>query len=248
LIAGTLALGACASAPPVAPLAPEVEAVRARLEDGWRSFKDLRTLAEISIRQGARSQRFAGVLLLKAPSALRFEALAPFGSPILVVTGSPEQVTIWEVAGNRAFLLPSTPDANRRWLGLALPTEDLVALLAGHVRPLRAPRTGALLPSDERGPSLRLTGAEGTQRVWLDPAGRPLAVEWTEVKNPLRVTFTRAGDDAAAAGGPRAIRLVTLDGRLDVLVEYREPAVDTGFDPALLLLTVPQGVEIQDFR
>ena len=248
LIAGTLALGACASAPPAAPLPPEVEGARAGLDDAWRSFKDLRTLAEVSIRQGERSQRFAGVLLLKGPGSIRFEALAPFGPPVLVVAGNAEQVTIWEVARNRAYLLPSSPDANRRWLGLALPTEDLVALLAGHVRPLRAPRTGALVAPDERGPSVRLSGAEGTQRVWLDPAGRPLAVEWTEVKNPLRVTFTRAADDAAAAGGPRAIKLITLDGRLEVSVQYREPLVDTGFDPALLSLSVPQGVEIQDFR
>jgi hypothetical protein len=105
-----------------------------------------------------------------------------------------------------------------------------VALLAGHVRPLRAPRTGALLPPDERGPSLRLTGPDGTQRVWLDPPGRPLTVEWTEVKNPLRVTFIRAGDDAAAAGGPRAIRLVTPDasGRVGGV---SRPAVDTGSTP-----------------
>jgi outer membrane lipoprotein-sorting protein len=230
------------------PLAPEVEAERARLEDAWRSFLDLRTLAEISIRQGDRSQRFAGVLLLKAPAALRFEALSPFGPPLLVVAARPEQVTIWEVARNRAYLLPSTPDANRRWLGLALSTEDLVALLAGHVRPLRAPRSGALVPPDETGPSLRLTGAEGTQRIWLDAPGRPLKVEWTEGKNPMRVTFTRTERDPSAGIVPQTIRLVTLDGRLEVSVTYREPAVDTGFDPALLTLTVPQGVEIQDFR
>jgi hypothetical protein len=243
-----LGLGACATAPPAAPLAPEVEAQRARLEDAWRSFVDLRTLAEISIRQGDRSQRFAGALLLKAPAGLRFEALSPFGPPLLVVAARPEQVTIWEVARNRAYLLPSTPDANRRWLGLALSTEDLVALLAGHVRPLRAPRSGALVPPDETGPSLRLTGAEGTQRIWLDAPGRPLKVEWTEGKNPMRVTFTRTESDPSAGVVPKTIRLVTLDGRLEVSVTYREPAVDTGFDPALLTLTVPQGVEIQDFR
>jgi hypothetical protein len=243
-----LGLGACATAPPAAPLAPEVEAQRARLEDAWRSFVDLRTLAEISIRQGDRSQRFAGALLLKAPAGLRFEALSPFGPPLLVVAARPEQVTIWEVARNRAYLLPSTPDANRRWLGLALSTEDLVALLAGHVRPLRAPRSGALVPPDETGPSLRLTDAEGTQRIWLDAPGRPLKIEWTEGKNPMRVTFTRTERDPSAGVVPQTIRLVTLDGRLEVSVTYREPAVDAGFDPALLTLTVPQGVEIQDFR
>ena len=44
------------------------------------------------------------------------------------------------------------------------------------------------------------------------------------------------------------ITLVTLDGRLEVAVTYQAPAFDTGFDPGLLALDVPQGVEIQDFR
>jgi hypothetical protein len=224
-----------------------VEGARARLEDAWRSFVDLRSLADITIQQGRRPQRLSGVLLLKAPATFRFEALSPFGPPLLVVAGSPESVTVWEVLRNRAYLLPSTADANRRWLGLALPAEDLVAFLAGQVRPMSAPRTGSLVPPDETGSSLRLSGPEGTERVWLDPRGRPLKVEWTEGKSPLRVTFTRAedgGDDVP----PREIRLQTLDGKLEVSVVYREPRLNSGLDAALLTLTVPQGVEIQDFR
>ena len=208
---------------------------------------DLRSLADITIRQGGRAQRLSGVLLLKAPAAFRFEALSPFGPPILVVSGSPESVTVWEVLANRAYLLPSTPAANRRWLGLALSAEDLVALLSGHVRPMPAPRTGTLMPPDETGASLRLSGPEGTQRIWLDARGRPSKVEWTEGKSPLRVTFTRAEDEGDGVP-PREIRLQTLDGKLEVSVVYREPRLNSGLDTALLALTVPQGVEIQDFR
>ena len=224
-----------------------MEAARARVEDAWRSFRDLRSLADITIRRGGRVQRLSGVLLLKAPTAFRFEALSPFGPPILVVAGSPESVTVWEVLQNRAYLLPSTPEANRRWLGLALSAEDLVAFLAGQVRPMPAPRTGALMPPDETGSPLRLSGPEGTQRIWLDPAGHPLKVEWTEGKSPLRVTFTR-GEGGGDPAPPREIRLQTLDGKLDVSVVYHEPQLNRGLDAALLTLTVPQGVEIQDFR
>jgi hypothetical protein len=224
-----------------------VEGARARLEDTWRTFRDLRSLTDITIHQGRRVQRLSGVLLLKAPAGFRFEALTPFGPPLLVVAGSPESVTVWEVLRNRAFLLPSTPDANRRWLGLALSAEDLVAFLAGQVRPMPTPRSGAVLPPDETGPSLSLSGPEGTQRTWLDPKGRPVKVEWTEGKSPLRVTFRRAGDGGDGAP-PQEVRLQTLDGKLDVAVVYREPRLDSGLDAALLPLTVPQGVEIQDFR
>jgi len=40
----------------------------------------------------------------------------------------------------------------------------------------------------------------------------------------------------------------TTDGKLQVAIKYRRPQIDTGFDPDLLRVTVPEGVEIQDFR
>jgi outer membrane lipoprotein-sorting protein len=222
-----------------------VEGARARLEDAWRSFVDLRSRADITIRQGKRVQRLSGVLLLKAPAAFRFEALSPFGPPLLAVAGSAESVTVWEVLRNRAYLLRHS----RR-----KPPLVGVAVRGGSSgapgrsgRPMPAPRAGSLLPPDETGSSLQLSGSEGNQRIWLDATGRPLKVEWTEGKSPLRVTIART-EDAAAAPGPREIRLETLDGKLEVSVVYREPRLDSGFEAALLPLTVPQGVEIQDFR
>ena len=245
LLLASLSLAACATVPAPRPLPPEAEAARARLERRWQAFSDLRTLANIEIRRGERSERLAGVLLLRAPASLRFEGLSPFGPPILLVSASGDGVTVWEVLKNRAYLLPSSPEANRRWLGLALGAEDLVALLSGHALPMREPLAGAMLPADESGPSLSLSGADGSQRIWLDPeTGRTRRVEWTGGKSPLRVSFTGGGP----AEPPTGLTLATLDGRLVVRVRYQGPQLDSGFDPELMRLTVPQGVEIQDFR
>jgi outer membrane lipoprotein-sorting protein len=199
----------------------------------------------MTVRRGGRAQRFSGVLLLLSePAGLRFEALTPFGMPVLVVAGDPKSVTLWEVLDNRAFIAPASPEANRRWLGLALAVEDLVALLSGRVRPLPDPTSVELLAPDTVGPSLRLAGAPGEQRIWFDPdSGRARQVEWTG-KNPWRVTFSPAPTD----GPPAGLQLETPDGTLRVSVTYRDPKMNTGLDPALLSLTVPEGVRIQDFR
>lgn len=226
-------------------MAAEARAALAGLEQHRRSLRDLRSLAEMTVRRGGRAQRFSGVLLLLSePAGLRFEALTPFGMPVLVVAGDPQSVTLWEVLDNRAFIAPASPEANRRWLGLALAVEDLVALLSGRVRPLADPTSVELVAPDVVGPSLRLSGNPGEQRIWFDPdSGQARQVEWTG-KNPWRVTFSPAPAD----GPPVGLQLETPDGTLRVSVTYRDPKMNTGLDPALLSLTVPEGVRIQDFR
>jgi len=239
LLLGALLLsGGCALLPPRQPLPPEVLSTRAELEARWREFRDLRSLTDITIRRAGRVDRLSGVLLLRAPASLRFEALAPFGPPLLVVSSDAETVTLWEVAQERAFMGRATPDANRRWLGLALGSEELVALLAGYALPALDPLSGTMLPPDDIGPSVMFETADGRQRIWLDPvSGDSRQVEWTGGSQPARAIFVENG-----------VRLATLDGKLDVSVSYRDPQRDTGFDPELLKLTVPQGVRILDFR
>ena len=234
-------------APVPPPVSEEARAALAQIEEYRLSLRDLRSRAEIRIRRNGRTQRLTGVLLLLGePASLRFEALpsAALPTPVLIVAGNPQSVTIWEVLDNRAYIAPASPDANRRWLGLALGVEDLVPLLAGRVRPMPDPTAVELLAADGVGPSLRLTGAPGEQRIWFDPdSGQARQVEWTG-KNPARVTFTPAPAD----GPPAGFTLETADASLRVSVVYREPRMNTSFDPVLLTLTVPQDVRIQDFR
>jgi outer membrane lipoprotein-sorting protein len=243
----TASLSACATAPPApAPLiADEARAALARIEQHRRSLVDLRSLADITVRRSGRAQRLSGVmLLLGEPASLRFEALSPFGTPVLIVAGDPQSLTLWEVLDNRAYLAPASPEANRRWLGLALGGEDLVALLAARARPLPDPTRVELVAPDETGPSVRLTGRDVEQRIWFDlDSGQARQVEWTG-KNPARVTFSPTPPEAPPAG----LRLETPDGSLRVSVTYRDPKMNTGLDPALLKLTVPEHVRIQDFR
>jgi hypothetical protein len=238
---------ACASVGgrPGPPLTPEAAAARALIERRWQTFGDLRTLADLTIRRSGKTQRLSGPLLLRAPGSLRFEALTPLGPPALVVTSDADMVTIWEVLQNRAYLLSPTPEATGRWLGLPLGAEDLVALLSGNVRPLPEAMSGTLTTDDGPDASLSLTDRGSTQRIWFDPVtGQPRQVEWTGGRLAARAVFSpgELGDP------PRGIRLAMLDGSLDVDVRYRSPRMDSGFDPALLRLKLPEDVRIQDFR
>ena len=184
-------------------------------------------------------------MLLRAPSSLRFEALSPFGTPVIVVAGDNSSLTVWEVLDQRAYLLPGSAEANRRWLGMAIGTDELVAILAGRVLPLKDPQVVEMLPPDEMGPSLSLRNGDITQRIWLEPTtGQARQVEWTGGSNPARVVFAESPPDSPPAG----MTLTTPDGKLEVAVKYQQPRMNTGFDPELLKLTLPEAVKIRDFR
>jgi len=241
-----LILPGCASVSPVArPASPEAEAARTLLERRRAELRDLRTLAEIRIRRGSQAQRLAGALLLRNPASLRFEALSPFGSPVLVVAGDMMALTVWEVLDDRAYILPSSPEATRRWLGVAMREDELVALLLGCVVPRADARSVDLLPADGTGPSLSLRGADGEQRIWFDPeTGQVRKASWTGGTEAAQADFETGPVD----GVPVGITLRTADGQLEVVVQYREPRVNTDFDADLFKLTIPERVRIRDFR
>jgi outer membrane lipoprotein-sorting protein len=245
-LGAALALAGCASIRPApAPIRPEAQAALALIERNREEFRDFRSLADVRITRDKQGQRFTGALLLRAPASLRFEALSPFGIPILLVGADGQTLTVWEVLGQRAYLLPASAEGNRRWLGLEIGVEELVALLSGHVVPLKDALATELLESDQVGPSLSLRDADSTQRIWFDPlTGRPRQVEWTGGGNPARVTFAAGASDVP----PAALTLATLDGKLEVVVKYRDPKINGGFDPDLMKVSVPDGVRIQDLR
>jgi hypothetical protein len=44
------------------------------------------------------------------------------------------------------------------------------------------------------------------------------------------------------------VTVATLDGKLEVLVSYHDPRMNSGFDASLVNVTLPEDVRIQDFR
>ncbi|MBI3028412.1 MAG: hypothetical protein HYY64_02740 [Candidatus Rokubacteria bacterium] len=243
--AALLSAGCASLPPPREPLSPEAYRLIAVLQHRWLEFADLRTLAEITIQRDGRVQRYSGVLLLKAPRSFRFEALTPWGLTLFVLVGNSETVIVYQVAEHRASIGPASARATERWLGLALEPEELVGILAGHALPLKDPYSAEIVPADGIGPSIKLTGAAGVQRIWADPdTGVVRQVELTGAKTPARITYAGGGP----ADPPASLTVTALDAPLVVSVRYREPRLGTGPSPDLFTLTLPEGVKIQRFR
>lgn len=247
---GLLGAGCATVPPPRTPILPEADRLISLLVRRWQEFDDLRTLADITIRRDGQVHRYSGVLLLKAPASFRFEALTPWGQPFLLLAGNAETVTLYQVAENHALVGPASARATERWLGFALEPDELVGLLAGHVRPLKDPFSAELMPSDGLGPSIKLAGAEGTQRIWADPeTGVVRQVEIESGRHLARILYSGGGaGPPSGEGPPSALTLTALDASLTVSIRYHNPERGSGLPPDFFTLTLPEGTKIQRFR
>ncbi len=190
-------LAGCATALPPPREAIPANAQRAvdLLETRWRAFDDLRTLAAVTVdRQGTR-QQLSGVLLARRPSAVRFEALSPFGAPFLLLTVADGQLKAYNAATNEAMVGPATAEVTAKLLSLPFDPDDLVSVLVGLASPPADLRAAEVLPADDEGPSVMLYGAVNRKRVWMDMAtGVVQQQEIVGGRYAVRVTYLRDPD------------------------------------------------------
>lgn len=183
--------------------------------------------------------------MLKSPNSIRFEALSPWGQPILILAATAESFTLYQVAENRALLGPTSARTTERWLGVALEPTELVGILAGHVLPMKEPRTGTLRLAGGLGPSLELAGMGAVQRIWLDLETLVVRqVEWIRGDIQLRVTY----DGGGPVDPPTGLILTALDRPLAVSIRYRKPEIGVGLPTEIFNLPLPEHTEIQRFR
>jgi hypothetical protein len=142
------------------------------------------------VTRKGRTQRSAGALLL-SPTHLRFEATAPLGLAVLVVTAGPEEVLVWSLVERRAFVARPTRESMTRWLGLPLEPPVLIRLLVGLVPPPADP--ASLRLGRDGSPHLAFDEGGVNHRVWVTAEGDPVRLELRD-GDRIMVTFERNPD------------------------------------------------------
>jgi outer membrane lipoprotein-sorting protein len=217
-----------------------VDLLRAR----WKEFTDFRALADVRIDRGDRKEQLTGALLLKAPASLRFEALAPFGQPLLIGTIHDGQLVAYNAVSNTATVGAATPDTAARLFSLAIEPEDLVGLLAGLAVPPKDLRIATILPADEHGPSLEMIGALHQQRVWMDFAtGVVRRIQITGGRLEALADYRRAADGALTG-----FDLSAAQGNVTGTVRYRNVVRGGGIEAERFQLKIPTGAAIERLR
>jgi len=238
--------GGCAKAlpPPRIPLSEEAQRAVDRLAARWTKFSDFRALADVLVERGNTKQQVPGVLLLKAPGSLRFEALSPFGQPLLIATVHDSQIVAYNAVSHTATVGPATSDTAARLFWLAIEPEDLVGLLAGLAVPPKDLRVAEIQAPDEHGRSLEMIGALHRQRVWMDFAtGVASRIQVTGGRLEALFVYQRA-DDGTLTG----FDLFAAQNNVTGTVRYRNVTLNGGIESERFALTVPPGASIERLR
>lgn len=210
----------------------------------WQEFSDLRTLANVQFTRGRERQTLSGVLLARAPTSVRFEALSPFGQPLLLVVMHDRRLTAYNAVTNRATVGPATADTAAHVLGLAVDPDDVVGVVAGRPLPPKDLRIAELVAADEHGPSLSMVGSDHSKRVWMDlTTGVVSQLDITGGRYAVRIAYHRASDGRLAG-----FDLNAGAGSLTADVRYQDPAFDRGVEPERFELTVPESAKIERLR
>jgi outer membrane lipoprotein-sorting protein len=215
-----------------------------RLTARWQEFHDLRALADVSLKRGGDRQQVSGVLLARAPTSVRFEALSPFGQPFLLVAMHDGRITAYNAATNEARVGAATVESAAELISLPVEPEDLVALLSGRAAPPKDLRVAEIVAPDELGASINLVGRYNRQRVWLDlETGVARQVTITGGRTEATVTFRRDGDGALTG-----FDLSAGNGYVTSAVRYRSLVVNAGVDAERFALTLPKDAKVQSIR
>jgi len=246
LLAAAFVASGCAIAPPPprAAIAPPERRAVERLRERASQFTALRTVADVSAQRGSERVRARSIILAKAPASLRFEALSPLGTPLLIATVHEGQITAYDAVNDEATVGPATADAAARLLGLPFEPEDLVGVLSGRPSPPRDLREVTLLPADADGASVNLVGAVNSVRVWMDLDTAVVnQMDIAGGRGDARILFRR--DPAGALTG----FVVTAGmGLIRSVVRYESPAWDAPIEDERFVFAPPKGAKTRTIR
>ena len=239
-------LGGCTIAPPP-PRTPISEDARRAIDlliSHWHKLSDLRALADITVTKGSQEQRFTGVLLSKTPASLRFEAISPFGQPVLLVTVKDGELVAYNAATNEVTTGPATVETAASMLSLPFEPDDLVAVLSGRVVPPKDLRVAEIFAPDADGPSINLIGKYHEQRVWMDfSTGVVNRVNIVGGRTEAEIRFLRAED-----GSLTGLDASAGQGYVTAKVRYRSLVLNGGVDPERFVLTPPKDAKTHSIR
>lgn len=182
---------------------------------------------------------------LSRPSLVHLETLDFFGKPLGVLVSNGERFGFYQAEENRFYQGPATPENISRFLPVALPQEELVAIMLGQAPRIPATAKALTLDRGEGAYRLTLTHGEVTQTLLIDPAShRVLRSQVTGVRS-----YNLRFDDFQTTGTvvfPRTAELMARSVETELEIRYTDVTLNAPPDLTLFEVAAPEGVPVTE--
>lgn len=244
LLLAALATG-CPKRVDFGPLGPleDAEEVLARVRAVQGAVERLTGDAKLSV-DSAQARGTVGLFAAAArPAFMRVELFDFFNRPLGLLVVNGDRFGFYSPQEGRFLTGPASPANVSRFLPLALPVEELVAVLLGEA-PLLADATPTL-EVDREVPAyvLRLRAGGAEQRLVVHP--RFFRVMRSELRGVTG--YDLSFDDFLEEGGlvfPRHVVLGSQAARARMELRYAKPSLNPEPDPGLFVIEPPPGVPV----
>lgn len=246
-LAAALVLAGCPR--PVVTFGPEGEItdaarMRSLLERQDARFASLEGDVKFTVDSPRGSGTVDQYVAVLRPASLHIETTNFFGKPISVLASDGQQFGLWDADTNTVYLGPATPEVMSRFLPVALPPQEVVALLLGQVPRLPAKEATLKLDGDPARYRLRLEVPPAKQELRIEP--RWLDVLGSHVSGVD--SYDLAFDDFREVPGGRFPFQSELDApSAHIHLRYRygsEVKVNGTVDPRLFQLRAPPSAKV----
>ena len=184
-------------------------------------------------------------LALSRPGLIHLETLDFFGKPLGVLVSNGERFGFYEAESNRYYQGPATPGNIARFLPVALPAEELVAIMLGQAPRIPATRKALTLDKGEGMYKVVLEAGAARQTLTVDPAShRVVRSELTGVK-----AYDLRFADFLSQGRvvfPRKAELSASSARTELEIRYTDVSLNAPPDLTLFELGAPEGVPVTE--
>ena len=238
-----LALAACPPRPDVRSIPPpdatallgEVEAIDARVPA-------LQSQAKVRVESGSRKGNLTAFVAVAAPASVHLEVLDFFGRPSAILVSDGQRFVLFQAETGVWLGGPATPENLARIIPVALPPEQLVAMLLGRAPRLADDHPELQVDAEANAFRIDLHAGDQTQQLWVDPGLHRVVRSQISGPRGYGLTFEEF-TDVRQVPFPRKL---SFRGPAAVTLEYTDPRLGEVPPESLFRAEPPTGARVEE--
>lgn len=177
------------------------------------------------------------------PSLIHLESLNFFGKPQAVLVSDGVQFGLFDSEEGKYYRGPATAQNVSRFLPVALPPEELTALMLGRAPRIPYDTADLRIDEEERAYHVVLRKGDVTQSLWIDPSSHRVVRSDVRGANAYDLRFEQI-ERVGKATYPRRVVLHAPAASTRIELLYKDVAVNESPDLTLFELQPPANVPI----